>query len=504
MNVRDILDVSVNNFSENVFVFENDKRLTYKELDSCAKQVSSQISCKYRKTLIALLMENSIDYLACYFGIMISGNIVVPVNKNANVDELMNLVQQGVQVIFTHDKNIKEIKKLPSEVLAKLDIIVVNSDIENSLFTNLYVDSKVEVKDYEELLIDDEDIAQVIFTSGTKASANGVCLTHKNLLSNMQQIINEIAISEKDNMLVIIPFYYSYGNSLILTHLARGASLTINKNSMLPMFIINDLKKYKCTSLAGVASNFILLLKRSNFVNDMPQNLRYITLAGEPVPDWILHSLLKKNLDIYVMYGQTEASARITIMQPDDLPEKLGSVGKALEGEVIHIVDQDNKILPVGSYGEVIVSGPNIMKGYLNRDEYTHEKIIDGFSHTGDFGRLDSNGYLYIDGRIDDMIKVGGERVFPIEIEKTILAMNQVKEVGVTGISNDSSEISSYLGQSIYAFVVTEADLEEKDILAYCKEHLPKHKIPERVIFVKELTRTKTGKLRRGSLKDLL
>lgn len=510
MIVSEILESSVEKFSDKVFVTEGQRTLTFNELNEGSKQISKEIRNKYSRNLIGLLMDNSIEYLVSYFGIMRSNNIVVPVNTQSSVNELVSLVEQGVRVFFLLENNLKDISKLPKEILEKIDIFVINplnTEGLQGLDSQIYSISIFDFEDdgeYEDLNISENDIALIIFTSGTKSAANGVCLTHKNLITNMDQIVNEINITDKDSMLVIIPFYYSYGNSLILTHLVKGAKLILNKNSILPMYIINDLKTNKCTSVAGVASNFIMLLKRSKFLSEELDNLRYITLAGEPVPDWILNKINEKGINIYVMYGQTEATARITILKPEDLQYKKGSVGKPLIGETIKIINSQGTEVPKGEHGEVIVSGPNVMKYYLNREKLSNEKLKNGFLYTGDFGKLDEDGYLYINGRLDEMIKIGGERVFPIEIEKVILSMTKVKEVGVVGIKNEKEDISSYLGQSIYAFIVAEEEITENEVINYCKENLPKHKVPEKIVFVKELTRTKTGKLRRNSLESLL
>lgn len=508
MLITDILKNSAHNFKDKYYIRQGERTLTYGELDRKTTIMGRQLVTLGQKELMGIMVKNSIEYILCYFGIIRSGNIAVGINLKSKEKSLKNLLEQGITTLFVSQDHLNEILKLSKEMTDNIQIYIIEgiTGIKKkkcSAYSDLFEESN-EFEGKGLPVIHEDDIAQVIFTSGTNGEPNGVCLTHKNLITNMNQIISRIEIRESDNMLVILPFYYSYGNSLILSHLVKGAQLTLNMNSLLPSLILNDLKKYDCTSLAGVASNFTMLLKRTAFMTEPLDCLRYVTLAGEPVSDWILEELRLKDVDTYVMYGQTEASARISILNRQEYIKKKGSVGKALDGEKIVILDSNNDPVKEGEYGEVLVSGDNIMKGYLNNELLTNQKIIDGFLHTGDFGKLDNEGYLFIKGRKDDMIKVGGERIFPIEIEKIILTHKKVKEVGVVGIVESSLGLGSYLGQTIYAFIVAHDDLTQSEILQHCKENLPINKIPEKIIFAKELTRTNTGKLKRNALYTIL
>ncbi|WP_054740289.1 class I adenylate-forming enzyme family protein [Cellulosilyticum ruminicola] len=509
MLIHEVLEESASIFKDKPYIVQKNNSLSFEALNETSKCIASRLKKEHDQQLMGIFAPNSIAYICCYYGIIRSHNIVVGINTRSKANNLCDFIKQGITTLFVSKNYLQEVYHIEQSVLNDVEVYVIDSEETDK-------DGPIEIKsykalceplekDYEEGEMSPEDTAQVIFTSGTKGTPNGVCLSHNNLLANMKQIVSRIDIKESDKMLVIIPFYYSYGNSLILSHLERGASLVLNDNSLLPLFILNDLKNHKCTSIAGVASNFIMLLKRSKFLEEDIPSLRYVTLAGEPVSDWVLKQLDKKELDIYVMYGQTEATARISILRASEYSKKPGSVGKPLDGEVIRIVDSDNNVLPSGEFGEVIVSGPNIMKGYLNDPEFTAEKIKDGFLYTGDFGALDEEEYLYIKGRKDEMIKVGGERIFPIEIEKVILSLEGVKEVGVIGVQEASEDkLSHYLGASIYAFVVPDKELQEKQVIDYCKERLSIHKVPHKVVFVEKLTRTATGKLKRNQLMTLM
>ncbi|MCR4441813.1 MAG: class I adenylate-forming enzyme family protein [Peptococcaceae bacterium] len=518
MLVQELLKSCAQKYGDRVYASAGDENMTYRELDYYSDRLALELKKYGRGTAVGILSKNSLDYLVCHFGIIKSGNIVVainPLNKEYDLERIIS--NAGIRVLFTNNNYLQTVLNLDKKLLDS--ITCYNFDDEFERYKN---GTSMEIKSFKKVILDDSDmhynpadfyrqdendIAQIIYTSGTKGLPNGVCLTHRNLLANMEQIIDRIDINENDNMLVIIPFYYSYGNSLILSHVARGARLTINNNSQLPVYILNDLKEKKCTSIAGVASNFILLLKRSPFKELEWPALRYVTFAGEPVADWVVSEMRSMGLDVYVMYGQTEATARISILKPDELDKKPGSVGRPIKGMDLKIVDSEGNILPPNEYGEVIVAGPNIMKCYWNDPEATASKIKDSYLYTGDFGKLDEDGYLYISGRMDEMIKIGGERVFPIEIEKALLTHELVAEAGVIGIKEESGireTFSDYMGKTIYAFVVPKERLTENEIYEFCKRVLPRHKVPARVVFVEALPRTNTGKLKRDLLAELL
>jgi len=517
MLIQELLKSCAQKYGDRVYASAGDEHLTYRELDRRSDWLALELKKYGRGLAVGIISKNSLDYLVCHFGIIKSGNMVVainPLNKEYDLERI--IANAGLRVLFTNNSYLPTVLNLNPKLLASITCYNFDDDpvphenaagMEIKSFRQVVQGGGVHYNPAEFCSQDENDIAQIIYTSGTKGVPNGVCLTHRNLLANMEQILDRIDINENDNMLVIIPFYYSYGNSLILSHLARGARLTINNNSQLPVFILNDLKEKKCTSIAGVASNFILLLKRSPFKELKWPDLRYITFAGEPVADWVISEMRAMGLDVYVMYGQTEATARISILKPDELDKKPGSVGRPIKGMDLKIVDPEGNVLPPNEYGEVIAAGPNVMKCYWNDPEATVSKIKGSYLHTGDFGMLDEDGYLYISGRMDEMIKIGGERVFPIEIEKALLTHELVAEAGVIGIKEESrvgETFSDYMGQAIYAFVVPKEGLTIKEIHEFCKKVLPRHKVPARVVFVDALPRTNTGKLKRNLLAELL
>ncbi len=312
MLIQELLKTSASEYGDKVFINFGERRLTYKELNYYTDKLALELKRFGHGKTMGILSENSIQYLICFFAIIKSGNIVIaidPSNKEYDLEKI--ITDGGLKVLFTNNNYFKTVLKLNRNLLDKITYYNFDDHCEDpDKKTDLIIGSFNKVlhskseKDYNTASFyqpEESDIAQIIYTSGAKGFPNGICLTHKDLFTNMEQILDRIAISKNDNMLVIIPFYYSDGNSLILSHLSKGAALTINNNSQSPLYILNDLKEKECTGLAGAASNFMLLLKKSKFDETELPHLRYVTFAGEPVADWVASEMRSKGLDIYVI-----------------------------------------------------------------------------------------------------------------------------------------------------------------------------------------------------------
>jgi len=502
--IIDLLSASIKFFPDRTYVQQDYRSLTYQELEIKSDKVA-KLFCEYQQTCIGILSRNSIEFIIVYYGIIKSGNIAVPINYDFQQNEIFSLVKDcNIQTLFLDTKSFKKFEKC-EQLINAIDIILIDQfEVELDYDTIGRVFSMPH--DEIHVKVNENDLALIIYTSGTNGKPNGVCLSHKNLVSNAFQILKRIKIFKSDKMFVILPFYYSYGNSLLLTHLIRGAALSLCNNTIFPVFLIKSLKANNCTSIAGVASHFVTLFKRSKFKLTEFEHLRYITFAGESVADWLLDEVIDMGLQVYKMYGQTEASARLSILIPEEISVKKATVGKPLDHIDVKIIDEDGTLLPIGKEGEILCKGDNIMRGYLNQNELTNQKLKNGYLYTGDYGKIDEDGYLYVNGRKDEMMKVGGHRIFPLEIEKILLQISQVKEAGVVGIQNKNKEetISDYLGSSIIAFVVTEGDISTDEIVDYCKKYLPVYKVPSEVHKIDELPKTTTGKLKRNKLKKIV
>jgi acyl-CoA synthetase (AMP-forming)/AMP-acid ligase II len=301
--------------------------------------------------------------------------------------------------------------------------------------------------------------------------------------------------------MAVLPFVYAYGNSVMLTHLFTGGKLVIENSFVYPNVVLDKMKGEGVTGFSGVASTYTLLVNHSNLKNYSFPSLRYLTHAGGPMPLELLDKVRNAfdGKELFVMYGQTEATARLTYLPPTELDRKRGSVGISIPGVTIKIVDQTGATVPAGQTGEVVAAGDNIMAGYWNNPEQTARTLADGWLRTGDVGRIDDEGFLYIIGRNNDIIKSGAFRISPYEIEEVLLRHPSVYEAGVVGVDDP------VLGETICGLIVPHHDCtpREQELLAFCARHLAPYKRPRAIFQVKELPKSPSGKVLRQKLKAL-
>lgn len=502
---------------DKVAVIQGQRRVTYKEIGKGVSRLAAFLSgeCIQVSERVAIMIENSPEYIMSYFGVHKAGGISVALNTQSSAYELKKIFddcQPGV--IIMGKKHLKPCLEAVSELEFVRHIIV--ADARNSEeFSNIkrktgelplhlnLVDLNVVLQKNDEInefpVRDKHDIASIIYTSGTTGVPKGVMLSHNNFESNAHSIVEYLCLNENDTNMVVLPFNYSYGTSLLTTTILAGASLVLENSFMYPNVILDKMVQEGVTGLAGVPSTFALLLNRSNIRKYSFPKLRYVTQAGGAMPP--KHALELANIldgtDIYIMYGQTEATARLTYLAPKDFLNYPGLIGKAIPGVSIDILKDNDETAADGEEGEIVAQGENIMVGYWNNPEETKKVLKNGRLYTGDLAIRDTNGYLKIISRRSDMIKSGAHKISPKEIEEVILEMPEVHEVAIIGVEDE------ILGVTIKAFIVLNAEgsLEVKKLQKHCRNKLAAFKIPKEVVFVKDLPKTTSGKIRKHLLK---
>jgi acyl-CoA synthetase (AMP-forming)/AMP-acid ligase II len=312
--------------------------------------------------------------------------------------------------------------------------------------------------------------------------------------------VEYLELTAADRVAMVLPFYYVYGNSVLHTHVCAGATVVHAGSMTFPTEVLKTIETTRATGLSGVPATFARLMGLSTLGQHDLGSLRYLTQAGAAMSPALTERLRGAfpSASIFVMYGQTEASARLAYVPATDLVRKSGSAGRAIPGVELSIVDAEGREVPRGTTGEVVACGDNVMLGYWNDPEATRRALRDGRLHTGDLASMDEEGFLYIVGRESEMIKSGAHRISPREIEVAVEAALGVRECAVAGVPDE------LMGQAIAAFVVTEEGrtLDRQTILRACLAELPRFKLPEHVLFVPELPRTSSGKIRRAELVD--
>ncbi|RXQ97454.1 AMP-dependent synthetase [Ancylomarina salipaludis] len=432
---------------------------------------------------IILISENSLFSIIAYLAILKSGNVCVPLDpsiENSNLSYIVKTTDAACIIDFRMKKSAPENSRA----------VCFNEVDFEEIISQKVIDSKLNEKKF-----DDNRLALILYTSGSTGIPKGVMLSHRNIIANTHSIIDYLELRTTDIMGVVLPFYYCYGLSLLHTHLKVGAALVLINNFIFIGSFIEKLKKYKCTGFAGVPSHFQILLKKSkSFLSSDFPDLRYVTQAGGKLHNVFIETFIQvfPQIAFYVMYGQTEATARLSFLPPELLTEKMGSIGKAIAGVELRIIDSDGNILKTGELGEIVAKGDNIMQGYYKDLAGTEEVLKKGWLHTGDIGSVDDDGYIFLDSRKKEIIKLGGKRVSPKEIESVILSVTEVVDCTIEGVFDE------LLGESLKAHIVlngeTEIEQVKSKILRTCSQNLATYKIPQFMSFARHMHVNASGK----------
>ncbi|MGQ1890964.1 class I adenylate-forming enzyme family protein [Thermophagus sp. OGC60D27] len=474
-------------FLDKVFLYTGKEQFSFRNISDKVSRLSGWISNKYaRGETVILISPNNEFFVTVYLAVMKAGCVVVPLNpaiEDSNLEFVVSLT--GAPLAFVHS-SVKIKKIFGVEVYSQHSSML---DMKDDLWHK-----------YEPgVEMGENDLAQIIFTSGSTAMPRGVMISHGNLIANTTSILKYLSLRMDDTMMVVLPFFYCYGLSLLHTHLRVGGSLVLNNNFMFLGSVLRDLKQYQCTGFAGVPSHFQILLRKSeSFRNEHFPNLRYVTQAGGKLHNVFIREFVELFPDVkfFVMYGQTEATARLSYLPPHKLSDKIGSIGKGITGVTLKVVDEKGKEVLPGQTGEIIAFGKNIMLGYLGDEGATSEAIVDGWLHTGDLGTVDEDGYIYLTARKKELIKVGGKRVGPKEIEEVIVRLPGVIDCTIEAYDHPD------LGEGIRAIVVKKENstLSAEDIRQECAKKLASFKVPTDVVFKNRMETALTGKKIKGTL----
>lgn len=464
------------------------ENVSFKDLYISSVQLATYLKTEYGQNRnILLLSVNNQFFLTAYFAIIKSGNVCIPLDPNIEKE------------------NFSYISDLTKPVLTFL-----TRDIERKLITDpvncVFPDTIDKYKSQEIFPGETEDFktencAEIIFTSGSTGVPKGVMISHKNLIANTESIIKYLKLTPQDRMLVVLPFYYCYGLSLLHTHLRVGGSIVFNNSFIFLGGIIKNLLEYRCTGFAGVPSHFQILLRKSdNFKNTKFPALKYVTQAGGKLAPIFIDEFRKSHPEVtfIVMYGQTEATARLSYLPPELYETKKGSMGKGIPDVELKVVNEKGKPIKPGETGEVIARGDNVMLGYYEDEEGTRNTIRDGWLFTGDLGTVDDDGYIFLTARIKEIIKVGGKRISPKEIEAVILELSEVVDCTIEGVEDE------LLGEALKAIIVIRSENGKEDMLKKIKQHcsinLALYKVPQIFELKEQLVIAPTGKKIKGKL----
>jgi long-chain acyl-CoA synthetase len=513
MKVADLLARAAARFAATPAVVHHESRISFEEL----YRASGNLAARLRKldlpagSRAAILFENSIEYAVAYFAVFDSGLVAVPLDTSLSPESLNFILRDsGASVLIVQGKYRRQLDAILGENPA-LTLLISDKPLQpssgtpvellkNIIAADAAIPDPAERAAQAEAAESPHKLAAVFYTSGSTGSPKGVMLSHRNLVSNTLATVEYLRLQAGESVMTILPFYYIYGNSLLLTHVACGGTVVIDNRFVYPEVVLDEMEKQGVSGLSGVPSTFMILLNNTSFARRSLPALRYFTQAGGAMAPEVTRRLADAfpGKEIWIMYGQTEAAPRVTYCPPEKLFDKLGSIGIPVPGVRVRIVDDRLNELPPGETGEIAVGGPNVMLGYWNQPQDTEEVLRDGWLITGDLARKDDDGYIYVVGRKREIIKASGHRVSAKEIEERILECEKVAEAAVFGVPDE------VFGEAIKAAVVLKpgARADAKEIQAWCQKRLAAFKVPKTVDFLESLPKYQSGKVNKLELKN--
>ena len=479
MNIIDFLKKSVNDFpKKTALIFENDS-FTFEELWKKIEEFSVSLSSINFQNIISLMAENSSNFIIAYLGIINSGktvHLISPEISEKNfIEQITSSKSSGIicsDLVFT-----KISQYPPFQIpIFKFDQI---KEKNNNINPNFEIN----------------ETAYLIYTSGTTSKPKGVGITHSMVEFTTKNIIDVLKYSQSDIDILPLPLFHSFGLGCLHTSLLTGSTLILLKNSNDIQKILDTIKNYNATTLSVIPATLSKMLQfdESKLMNNF-SGIRLIMTNSTKIPINTIQSFKKIciNGNLATYYGLTEAS-RSTFMIFDENSSHDESVGRPSSGIEIKIVTENSF---KSNIGEIWIKGQNVISKYWN-NPLADENLIDGWLKTGDLGYFDNDNYLYLSGRTDDLINIGGEKVMPEEIESIVKQIPGVENVIAFGIEHE------IFGQVVKLHIIKSSDssLDKSSILKFCIKHLERYKVPTKIDFVTHIPYTDYGKVKRFMLK---
>jgi fatty-acyl-CoA synthase len=343
-----------------------------------------------------------------------------------------------------------------------------------------------------------DDVALIMYTSGTTGRPKGAMLTHGNIIWNNinSSLADDVASTERT--LVVAPLFHIGGlNVTPLIAFMKGAAVVLEQ-MFEPGLVLETIEKQRITTMFGVPAMFLFMAQHPEFASRDLSSIRMLAVGGAPVPETLIKLYGARGIPFNQGYGLTETSPFACFLPADMASEKLGSAGIAPFFTDVKVVDDNDDDVPDGERGEIVVRGPNVMKGYWNRPDATAEVLVNGWFHTGDVGIRDADGYFFIVDRKKDMIISGGENVYPAEVEDVLYQHPAVKEVAIIGVQHPR------WGETVRAVVVRKdgMSLTEQEVIDFSQDKLARYKQPKSVVFIDVLPRNPAGKVLKFDLRE--
>ena len=498
-SIPELLKQRVTATPDKLFLFsEADKRqFTYKQFEAAVMRTARMLAAKGvgYGDVVSLLMPNSVEYVIAYFACWQMGALAGPINSLLKSQEIAYVISNSeARALLVNSEFLPLIETIRDEVPTLQAIVTFDNEADATREEIAGADPAAE--------IDPDHEAIIIYTSGTTGKPKGCLLTHGNVIANARQISGWLGFNETDRLLTIMPLFHMNAVSVTtMSALYAGASTVVSQKFSASRFwqIISD---YQITSFGSVATMLSMLL--STYPDGVPEGLktdqlRFAMCGSAPVPAEVLRRFEEKfNCLVVEGYGLSESTCRSTFNPPDQR-RRPGSCGVPI-GNEMRVVDEEDREVPDGDLGEIVLRGENILKGYYKNDNANATAFRNGWFHTGDIGYRDADGFYYIVDRKSDMIIRGGENIYPREIDEVLYQHPAIAAAAAVGVKDE------LYGEEVAAVVVLKPDANTtaQEVIDYCKARLADFKCPKTVHFVEDIPKGPTGKLLKRELAKML
>lgn len=465
-------------------------RWTYRELLNNSQKIAGYMQQQgYKKgDIVAQFMLNSDLFMAVYYGVQLAGLTIMPINTKLAPPEVEYIFMHSEAKVLIFDEKMEEtIKDSTYNFKEKINLSKIREIIQ------------ADSVQYEPVSLQGNDTSVVMYTSGTTGKPKGVMLSHQNVYETAAIWSESMNMTKDDRMYICTPLFHCAGSHVFAVPTMFKGGAVVIEEAFSPSRTLKKLVETEATIFFGVPAMYTILLNMPELTNYHFEHLRLFCYGAAPMP----YELVKRLKDTFPLvkvqnlYGQTENSPAASSLTDEYALEKIGSVGKPLTRTQIKIVDSFGEEVAVGEVGEICVKGPQVMKGYLHNPEETSNTIKNDWLYSGDLGRFDEEGFLYIVDRKKDMIIRGGENIYPIEVEEVLYQIPQVLEAAIVGVPHE------VYGEVPKAFVVLKEGhtVSEEEIVTYCSTQLAKYKVPIEVEFLDQLPRNASGKVLKHTLR---
>jgi len=468
---------------DHLAVIDDNGRFTYQQVAAMSAGLGMYLGVQTDKPRVGLLLPPGVGFVVSFYGTLLAGKTVVPINYLLGEREIAHIIKDSdIDTVLTIPFFIPRLKNFPLNVIDLMQL-PRNAPAFEPTFPNPKPD----------------DVAVLLYTSGTSGLPKGVLLTYGNLQSDLDAAIEYAQLQHRHVFLGIIPLFHTFGvTAMLLAPIQLGATV-IYIARFSPVATLKAIREHKASIIFGTPSMFATIARLKDAKPEDFSHIYAIITGGEPCPQALRDVFMQRfNIPLYEGYGLTETSPVVSLNTPQR--SRAGSVGGLVPGAEVRIVDDNDKPLPSGQIGEIWLKGPMIMKGYHNLPEETAAVLTpDRHFKTGDLGRVDPDGFLYITGRKKEMIIVAGEKAYPREIEDTLLKHPNVQEAAAVGKKDPGR------GEAVVAFVIPKEGqtLQPDELRAFSRDQgLAQWKVPKEIFVVEDLPRSPTGKVLKRALME--